>query len=90
MMDGDGLRYESAETATILSTVPRLSISDWSPLLVPRHRSGLLLAFYPDDSADGKREVVFVAAGFVGGSMEQAVVFDSCHRLLVTLKVQHR
>lgn len=56
-------------TASVLST-ERLSICDWGPILFPKYRSGPLLAFYADDSADQKREKVFVVGGFVGDTRD--------------------
>jgi hypothetical protein len=56
--------------SSVLSTSERLSISEWGLILFPRDRSGQLLAFYMDDSADQKRQQVFVVAGFIGPSTE--------------------
>jgi len=47
-----------------------LSIADWGPLLFPRYGRGHLLAFYMDDSADEKRQKVFVVAGFIADTVQ--------------------
>jgi hypothetical protein len=57
-------------TASVLSTLSPLSVADWGPLLFPRYGRGHLLAFYADDSADEKRQRVFVVAGFMGDTRE--------------------
>jgi hypothetical protein len=56
--------------AFILFAAERLTTSDWGPLLFPKYGSGLLLAFYADESADQKHEKVFVVAGFLGYTKE--------------------
>jgi hypothetical protein len=51
-----------------MSALSTIFLRDLAFLLFPNDRSGQLLAFYMDDSADAKRQTVFVVAGIIADS----------------------